>query len=956
MRQVSPRPGTRVFGIVLALLALLAGFAAARAQEAFTISYAQPQGLDAGEIGAIAQDSHGFVWIGANGGLVRFDGARFTPWAPQVLDHLVARIAASHGGLILVGTYEGSVFRVDGADARPLPGPDGKPLDGIHSLLFAPDDTLWTVRAGAVLQWHGDGHWRSLSGGAFAGETPRRLCRLADRIGVITDRGVWAAESGGFHKIYAGAAAACARTGPAADWVITDKGFLLEIRGGRTAPRPLPPGRLISLITRDHRLWVAIDRYLAAYSEDGRRRVIGLTQGISSGGPMMVDREGGLWLGTFVGLQYFPQPDTLQWTQAEGLVSNHAFRVDTLGPSVWLSTWQGVARLPRDRDDGRIRTMHGIDTPVCILPGRGLLSSAAGHIFLAAEPHRHRLRLPRAAPDASVSDCAESADGTAWLATPNAVYRSAPNAARWTAVTGLPANFGYITHLWTDAGGLWVLSPDQVCRLAAGQATRCAPAPPTAELRSGIAVAPGRSWIASTVGLLQFDGATLRKVALSPRPAISNLSTITASSSGGYWISGAGTLARIVPVPGGPPAARVVEQPGVAQGLPGNEALYVREAGDELLIAGNRGLFRVPAAARLAPALPATVTIVAATIDGAPFALDHPLKLKAGEHQLVLSLSALSYKDTSHIRFRYRLKPDKTWSPPLAAPSLQFIDPSPGSHDVDIEASLDGVHWGGASRLAFSVQPPWWRTGWAYALYALAIAAIAFALHRLRLAHLLSLERQRARIAMDLHDEIGSNLGSIGLLAHEANRRRGDGAAVDTVIARIAHLAQLTTIGVRLMSRELKRDEVPVAELVRDLRTQFARMVPEGPPALRLDLPPAEAQREASIGADLYRHLQMVVVELTHNTQKHAGAAAITLAIALEEDRLVLDFADDGCGFDPLAVDGPGCGIENMRRRIADSRGEIVFTSRPGSGTRVRIVVPCRHRTAPVFRPRMAMR
>jgi len=944
----------RMSGIVAAMLVLLAGFAAARAQEAYTISYAQPQGLDAGEIGAIAQDNHGFVWIGANGGLVRFDGVRFTPWAPKVLDHLVARIATSRTGLILVGTYEGTVYRVDGADARPLAGPDGKPLDGIHSLIFAADDTLWTVRAGAVLQWNRDGRWRALTD-VFAGERPRRLCRLADRIGVITDRGVWAAENGGFRRIYSGVAAACARTSPTTDWVIAE-GHLLEIRGGRITVHALPPGRLISLITRDHRLWVAIDRFLAAYTEDGRRRVIGLTQGISSGGPMMVDREGGLWLGTFVGLQYFPQPDTLQWTQAEGLVSNHAFRVDTFGRSIWLSTWQGVARLPRNRDDGLIRTMHGIDSPVCILPRRGVVSSAAGRFFVSGASGRRRIALPHAPTDASVEDCAESPDGTAWLAIPNAVYRWAPTSTRWTTVAGLPADIGEITHLWTGAGDTWILSPQKVCRLVPGRAAQCAPAPGSGELRSGVSVGPGRSWIASTVGLLQFDGATLRKVTLSPGRLISNLSTITTAPSGGYWICGAGTLARIVPVPGASPGAQVVEQPGVAQGLPGNEALYTREVGDELLVAGNRGLFRVPTAARLAPALPATVTIVGATVDGAPRLVAGALRLKADEHQLVLSLSALSYKDPGRIRFRYRLKPGEDWSAPLATPSLPFIDPSPGGHGVDIEASLDGLHWGRPTHLAFSVQPPCWRTRWAYALYALALAAVAFALHRLRLAHLLSLERQRTRIAMDLHDEIGSNLGSIGLLAHEATRRRGDGAAVDLVIARIAHLAQLTTIGVRLMSRELKRDDVPVADLVRDLRAQFARMIPEGPPVLRLDLPAADAQRETCISADLYRHLQMVVVELTHNTQKHAAAAAITLTIALAGDRLVLDFADDGKGFDPQAVDGPGCGLENMRRRIDDSRGEIAFSSRPGGGTRVHIVVPCRHRPATIFRPRMAMR
>lgn len=950
----------RVFGVVVALIIAATASLAVRAQEAYTISYAQPQGLDAGEIGALAQDNNGFVWIGANGGLVRFDGVRFVPWAPQVLDHLVARIATSRAGLVLVSTYEGTVYRIDGADAHPLAGPDGRPLDGIHSLMFADDDSLWTVRNATVLQWRGGGHWTALPGSAIGGETPRKLCHLADRIGVITDRAVWGQQGDGFHKIHDGAAVACARTGPATDWVVTDKGRLVEIRDGRSSERPLPKGRLISLIARDHRLWVAIDRYLAAYSEDGRRRVIGLTQGISSGGPMMVDREGGLWLGTFVGLQYFPQPDTLQWTQAEGLVSNHAYRVDTFASSVWLSTWQGISRLPRDREDGRIHNTARLDNPVCVLPRRGVVASWAGRVSIFGGARRRRVTLPGAPADASVADCGESADGTAWLAIQNALYRSAPGTAAWAPVLGLPAGFGEIIHLWPDAArsvetGIWVQSSGMVCHLAGKGPARCAPVPVPGEFRSGVSVGPGRSWIASTVGLLQFDGAVLRRVALPPR-MLSNLSTIVPAASGGYWICGAGTLARVVPRAGGAPAAQVVEQPGVAQGLPGNEALHVREVGDELLVAGNHGLFRVPARARLAPALAAGVTIVGMTVDGAPRALDRALTVKAAEHQLVLSLSALSYKDPGHIRFRYRLKHDKAWSAPFATPSLQFIDPSPGRHDIEIEASLEGADWGLPTRLAFSVRPPWWATRWAFAAYALGIAALALALHRLRLAHLLSLERQRARIAMDLHDEIGSNLGSIGLLAHEANRRRGDGAALDTVIARIAHLAQLTNIGIRLMSRELKRQDVPVEELVRDMRAQFVRMIPEAPPQLALQLPSALAQREARVSADVYRHLQMVVVELTHNTQKHAGASTVAVTLELADDHLFLSFVDDGCGFDPQAVDGPGCGIENIRRRVADSHGEIAFKARPGGGTQVHIVMPCRLRLRPARWARMAMR
>ena len=79
---------------------------------------------------------------------------------------------------------------------------------------------------------------------------------------------------------------------------------------------------------------------------------------------------------------------------------------------------------------------------------------------------------------------------------------------------------------------------------------------------------------------------------------------------------------------------------------------------------------------------------------------------------------------------------------------------------------MDGVSWSEEPAVfAFEILPPWYRTWWAR-LGALALVGLAlYAVYRVRVAVLLRLERQRTRIAMDLHDEMGSGLGGIGILA-----------------------------------------------------------------------------------------------------------------------------------------------------------------------------------------------
>jgi two-component sensor histidine kinase len=335
--------------------------------------------------------------------------------------------------------------------------------------------------------------------------------------------------------------------------------------------------------------------------------------------------------------------------------------------------------------------------------------------------------------------------------------------------------------------------------------------------------------------------------------------------------------------------------------------------------------------------------VVGAMIDGVAQASRPALVMQPGQHQLTIAISALSYKDPGHVMYRYRTDPKAPWSPPSTSAVLQFIDPDAGRHAVDVTASVDGVAWAPSTRIVFRVQPHWWASIWAWCAYALVCIALLSVAYRLRLAHILSLERQRLRIAMDLHDEIGSNLGSIGLLAGEAARHTEDRERLPHLIGQITSLAQLTHVGLRLVGHNLKADEGSLTELARDIRVQVKRLIHEDVLELRFVTEPQAAHM--FISSTVHRHALMIVVEAVHNAVKYASAGTLVITLSvLAEDRWRLTIADDGKGFDPQAARGTGSGLENMSRRTHEAGGVLALDTAPGGGTRISVTFPARVR------------
>ena len=162
----------------------------------------------------------------------------------------------------------------------------------------------------------------------------------------------------------------------------------------------------------------------------------------------------------------------------------------------------------------------------------------------------------------------------------------------------------------------------------------------------------------------------------------------------------------------------------------------------------------------------------AATLDGP--------RIDSGRRLLEIEFFGIAARLGERLRFEYRLD-EGDWSQPTYRRGVTYASLPSGAHRIEVRAiNLVGLRSAQPASVAFEVVRPLWQTWWALLSAGLMAVGVATALYRFRIAQLIHVERMRARIATDLHDDIGASLSQIAMLARwrSAGRRSSD-AAVD---------------------------------------------------------------------------------------------------------------------------------------------------------------------------------
>lgn len=250
----------------------------------------------------------------------------------------------------------------------------------------------------------------------------------------------------------------------------------------------------------------------------------------------------------------------------------------------------------------------------------------------------------------------------------------------------------------------------------------------------------------------------------------------------------------------------------------------------------------------------------------------------------------------------------------------------------------------------FLIRPPFWESPWFWPLIAASVVGFIASFiysqarkrtrRRLRALHLQkALADDRARIARDMHDDLGTRITLLTLNSAlvgrdmEENPERARG-----------HLAKLNTSARNLVTAmdDLVWAVDPANDTLNRLGIFIARTVEEmfrdSPIRCRFNIPPVLP--ELPLGADFRHHIALAVRECLHNILRHAGPCEASLVLDWAPPELTITISDNGRGFDPAAPES-GNGLSNMVKRLEEIHGSCTITSKPGSGTTVVMRCPC---------------
>ena len=201
-----------------------------------------------------------------------------------------------------------------------------------------------------------------------------------------------------------------------------------------------------------------------------------------------------------------------------------------------------------------------------------------------------------------------------------------------------------------------------------------------------------------------------------------------------------------------------------------------------------------------------------------------------------------------------------------------------------------------------------------------------------------ALEEERARIAKDLHDDLGANLTQIVFLSQRVeaarNERQEDGPWFGLIPATARKTIQ--SLDEIVWAINPRHDSV---ESLANYLSQFAQehLTLAG---IRCVLDVPTVLPAVSMTAEFRHNLVLAAREAIQNVVSHAAPTSAQVTLRLEESALTVEIADNGRGFETGSVNGDGNGLSNMRRRLEDLGGRFELESAPGKGTTVRFVIP----------------
>jgi ligand-binding sensor domain-containing protein/signal transduction histidine kinase len=959
------------------------------------------EGLPHNTVQAIAQTRDGYLWVGTRGGLARFDGVAFTPFDLGGAGHSITALCADRQGALWIGTDGGGVFRLVEGSLSHYGQTNGMAGETINVIYERKDGSLWIGTTTGMSRFQegrfinytrkeglssdvvrsvyedrdgnlwiatGEGLNRLRGATMDSFRVPKGLPNDSVRC-ISQDRGgrIWIGSNNGML------------------WYSTYWGnfFAYNTRFGLS-------DTFVSAIREDHEgnLWVGTYSGLNRFHE-GRFFAELDNEGVPFDRvkALFEDREGNLWVGSEEGLVRLTAERFFPYTKRQGLMHNNIMSViEDRGGSLWVGTWGGGLNQIKDERVTTYTATNDLSQTLIL----SLCEARDGSLWAGADFDGGLTRIKdgkvtrytEGFPKAPIRVIQQDRAGAIWLGTGRGLSRfDGKKFTNLTTKEGLPGNA--IRDLCEDTrSNLWIGTETGLSCLKQGKFQNYT----TRDGLSDTAILAlyedkdQNLWIGTANGgLNRYRDGKFRRYTTRQGLFSDEIYEIVQDDLNWLWLTCSKGVFRVQKkdfdkVDAGERSAVTSDMFGKSDGLEstqcssGGKPTVWKTRNGHLYFATSKGFARVDPATLTVNLDPPGVFIESVTADRRPvlspqarvyeFQAKRPtpdpvVTIPPGRGDVEFHYTALNFQAPGSTRFKHKLEPvDNDWVDAGIRRTAHYYNVSPGDYHFRVIACNKNGVWNEAgASLAITLRPHYWQTWWFQGASALlilvAVGGTARYVTRRRMQRQLELleqrhaiEKERGRIAKDIHDDLGSSLTRIMMLGERAEEGFEKRDGVEVQLGKIVSTARHTVQALDEIVWAVNPENDSLEGLVQYIGHYADELFEESTVRCRLELP-AELP-DSNLSAEVRHDLFLVVKEAFNNILKHSKASQVRIQVLPRGNALEILIEDDGCGFDPAAAssNGKGNGLRNMRKRIESIHGQLDLGSTAGKGTRIAIRAP----------------
>jgi ligand-binding sensor domain-containing protein/signal transduction histidine kinase len=988
-------------------------------------------GLPHNSVLAIAQTTDGYLWVGTQQGLSRFDGVRFVAVqgskGPGFRSQSITALCASRSGALWIGTADRGLFVVRDGLLQPFENEHLLRTGSIKALLETRDGSLWVGTTNGLFQWNAGrlAQWTTNDG--LAENLIRAL--YEDRDGVLWvatgNPGLSCFRDGAFvqqplPKAVYGALRAICMDAQGSLWVGANSGLTCVNRREMetlqfTKTRGLPDN-IVSVVHEDREghLWVGTYGGLSRIANG--KVIIEHNPRDEPFDPvytMFEDREGTLWVGTKGGLSQLNLQPITAYTKQHGLTHNAVTSVyeDAAG-TLWIGTWGGGLNWMEEE------VIKGfpfvVSAPEYVLaihegPSKSLWFGSDYSIGMGRlrDGNLEMFRAEDGLVGSAVKVIHEDRRGDLWVGTGNGLNRLREGTfTRYTTENGLTGDSIQVIHE-DRQGVLWFGTSRGLTRWQNERFDRFTTSGglPHDSIGAIYEDSEGNLWLGTHGGGLCRmrqeagdgrlesgdrikDSQLLNSDSRLLSPSYSRFTTreglfddvifeILEDDLGYFWMSCPKGIFRVARrdldrLSRGEISQLACNTFGKRDGLDGAVCIGVaKPAGwkgrdGRLWFPTTKGIAAVSPDIKVnsePPPVRIEEVIADKKVQSLTFDLQSQndrtsattlnfepgtLKLPPGRGELEVHYTALSFRAPEMNRFKYRLEGlDTEWVDAGSRRFAYYNNLAPGDYTFHVMAcNNDGVWNTQGLSLKVRLLPHFWQTGWFFggcvAGLCGGVATTVRQLTRRKMKRQMALmeqrhalEKERGRIAQDMHDDLGARLTQITLLSDLAARDVTQPERVGVHVAQISETARdvVQAMDEIVWAVNPRNDTVPrLAGYILHYAEKFFRAS-----SIRFRCPRAGALPNHPLSAEMRHHLFLVVKEALHNVVKHSEATEVWLRFDVAGAILDIRVEDNGRGVGAADANGERNGLLNMRQRMEKMGGQFLMTSEPGKGTKIQL-------------------